>query len=153
MTRDTACRLGVDVGGTFTDLVLVTQDGHVVTRKVRSPSGNYAEAIFAGIHDVLEEAGIPGDSVWELIHGTTVATNAIIERRGARTGLVTTEGFGDLLEIGRLRLMRLYDMDQERPAPLRRRGWRFGGRRRADPRHALIRPLDPNTLQQAGGRL
>ena len=118
MTRDTACRLGVDVGGTFTDLVLVTQDGHVVTRKVLSTSGNYAEAIFAGIHDVLEEAGIPGDSVWELIHGTTVATNAIIERRGARTGLVTTDGFGDLLEIGRLRLMRLYDMDQERPAPL-----------------------------------
>jgi N-methylhydantoinase A len=149
MTRDTACRLGVDVGGTFTDLVLVTQDGHVVTHKVLSTSGNYAEAIFAGIHDVLEEAGIPGDRVRELIHGTTVATNAIIERRGARAGLVTTEGFGDLLEIGRLRLMRLYDMDQERPAPLVRRRWRFEVLERLDHRGAVIRPLDPNTLEQA----
>jgi N-methylhydantoinase A len=149
VTRDTACRLGVDVGGTFTDLVLVTQDGHVVTRKVLSTSGNYAEAIFAGIHDVLEEAGIPGDSVRELIHGTTVATNAIIERRGARTGLVTTEGFGDLLEIGRLRLMRLYDMDQERPAPLVRRRWRFEVLERLDHRGAVIRPLDPNTIERA----
>jgi N-methylhydantoinase A len=118
MTGDTACRLGVDVGGTFTDLVLLTQDGHITSRKVLSTSGNYAEAIFAGIRDVLEEAGIAGDSVKEVIHGTTIATNAIIERRGPRTGLVTTEGFRDLLEIGRLRLMRLYDMDQERQVPL-----------------------------------
>jgi N-methylhydantoinase A/oxoprolinase/acetone carboxylase beta subunit len=151
MTRDTACRLGVDVGGTFTDLVLVTQDGHVVTRKVLSTSGNYAEAIFAGVHDVLEKAGISGDRVRELIHGTTVATNAIIERCGARAGLVTTEGFGDLLEIGRLRLMRLYDMDQDRPAPLVRRRWRwrFEVLERLDHRGAVIRPLDPNTLEQA----
>jgi N-methylhydantoinase A len=117
MKRDLACRLGVDVGGTFTDLVLLTRDGRLVTRKVLSTSGNYAEAIFAGIADVLQEAGIAGGNVKELIHGTTVATNAIIERRGARTGLVTTEGFRNLLEIGRLRLMRLYDMDQERPTP------------------------------------
>ena len=149
MTRDTACRLGVDVGGTFTDLVLVTQDGRVVTRKVLSTSSNYAEAIFAGIRDVLEEAGIAGDSVKELIHGTTIATNAIIERRGARTGLVTTEGFRDLLEIGRLRLMRLYDMDQERPAPLVRRRWRFEVAERLDHRGAVILPLDPDTLERA----
>jgi N-methylhydantoinase A len=58
MSGDPACRLGVDVGGTFTDLVLVTQDGYLVTRKVLSTSGNYAEAIFAGISDVLQEAGV-----------------------------------------------------------------------------------------------
>ena len=112
MNGDPACRLGVDVGGTFTDLVLVTQDGRVVTRKVLSTSSNYAEAIFGGIAEVMQDGGVAGGDVKELIHGTTVATNAIIERRGARTGLVTTEGFRDLLEIGRLRLMRLYDMDQ-----------------------------------------
>ena len=117
MSGDHACRIGVDVGGTFTDLVLVTEDGSVARQKVLSTSGNYTEAIFAGIREVLQEAGVARDNVKELIHGTTVATNAIIERRGARTGLVTTEGFRDLLEIGRLRLMRLYDMDQERPAP------------------------------------
>jgi N-methylhydantoinase A len=83
MTGVPACRLGVDVGGTFTDLVLVTQDGRIASRKVLSTSGNYAEAVFTGIGALLEEAGIAGDSVKELIHGTTVATNAIIERRGA----------------------------------------------------------------------
>jgi N-methylhydantoinase A len=149
MTRDHACRLGVDVGGTFTDLVLATEDGRIASRKVLSTSGNYAEAILGGIRDVLAEAGIAGDRVEELIHGTTVATNAIIERRGARTGLVTTEGFRDLLEIGRLRLMRLYDMDQERPAPLVRRRWRFEVAERLDHRGEVIRPLDRDSLAQA----
>jgi N-methylhydantoinase A len=67
-----ACRLGIDVDGTFTDLVLVTRDGYLVTRKVLSTSGNYAEAIFAGIAEVLREAGIPGGNVKKLLHGTTV---------------------------------------------------------------------------------
>ena len=149
MNGDLACRLGVDVGGTFTDLVLLARDGRLVTRKVLSTSGNYAEAIFAGIADVLQKAGIAGGNVNELIHGTTVATNAIIERRGARTGLVTTEGFRDLLEIGRLRLMRLYDMDQERPAPLVRRRWRFEVAERLNHRGEVIHPLDRDSLERA----
>jgi N-methylhydantoinase A len=90
-----------------------------------------------------------GGNVQELIHGTTIATNAIIERRGARTGLVTTEGFRDLLEIGRLRLMRLYDMDQERPAPLVRRRWRFEVVERLDHRGEVIHPLDRASLERA----
>ena len=149
MNGDTACRLGVDVGGTFTDLVLLTRGGRVVTRKVLSTSSNYAEAIFAGIAEVMQDGGVAGGDVKELIHATTVATNAIIERRGARTGLVTTEGFRDLLETGRLRLMRLYDMDQERPAPLVRRRWRFEVAERFDHRGEVIRPLDRDTLEQA----
>src|SRR5215469_10176918 len=149
MIEDRACRLGVDVGGTFTDLVLVTEDGRVITRKVLSTSGDYAEAIFAGIDDVLREADIAGPSVEELIHGTTVATNAIIERRGARTGLVTTEGFRDLLKIGRLRLMRLYDMDQERSPPLVRRRWRFEVAERLDHRGEVVQPLDRGSLERA----
>ena len=149
MNGDLACRLGVDVGGTFTDLVLLTSDGCLVTRKVLSTSSNYAEAIFTGIADLLQEAGIVGGKVQELIHGTTIATNAIIERRGARTGLVTTEGFRDLLEIGRLRLMRLYDMDQERPAPLVRRRWRFEVAERLDHRGEVIHPLDRASLERA----
>ena len=92
MNGELACRVGVDVGGTFTDLVLLTRDGSLVTRKVLSTSGNYAEAIFAGIKDVLQEAGVPGGNVKKLIHGTTIATNAIIERRGARTGLIGGKG-------------------------------------------------------------
>src|SRR5262252_2156184 len=149
MNGDLVCRLGVDVGGTFTDLVLLTRDGRFVTRKILSTSSNYAEAIFAGIAEVMQDAGVAGDNVKELIHGTTVATNALIERRGARTGLVTTEGFRDLLEIGRLRLMRLYDMDQERPPPLVPRRWRFEVAERLDHRGEVIRPLDCDTLERA----
>jgi len=109
-------RLGVDVGGTFTDLVLVSPGGVARTRKVLSTTVNYAEAIVTGIRELSREAGIAPRDIGEIIHGTTVATNAILERRGARAGLLTTEGFRDLLEIGRLRLSRLYDLDFERPA-------------------------------------
>ena len=105
------------------------------------------------IADVLREAGVAGGNVKELVHGTTVATNAIIERRGARTGLVTTEGFRDLLEIGRLRLMRLYDMDQERPAPLVRRRWRFEMAERLDHRGRAKFGLGPTGLAAPGPKL
>lgn len=149
MTAESVCRLGIDVGGTFTDLFLVTDDGRIITRKVLSTSGNYAEAIFAGVREVLAQAGLAGGSIAELIHGTTVATNAIIERRGARTGLITTEGFRDLLEIGRLRLVRLYDMDQEKPVPLVRRRWRLEVSERLDHRGTVIRALDPASLNRA----
>ena len=117
-------RLGVDVGGTFTDLVLVSPDGVARTCKVLSTTANYAQAIIAGIRELTGQAGIAARDIGEIIHGTTVATNAILERRGARAGLLTTEGFRDLLEIGRLRLSRLYDLDFERPAPLVPRRWR-----------------------------
>jgi N-methylhydantoinase A len=137
-----AWRLGVDVGGTFTDLVLLSPDGRASTRKVLSTSANYAEAILAGTSELLAHVGCAARDVAELIHGTTVATNAILERRGARTGLVTTEGFRDLLEIGRIRLARLYDMDQQRPTPLVRRRWRFEVAERLDHRGNVVRPID-----------
>jgi N-methylhydantoinase A len=101
MTQDSGYRLGVDVGGTFTDLVLVAPDGRALTRKVLSTTADYAEAIIRGTTALLADAGLSPDAVREVIHGTTVATNAILERRGARTGLITTAGFRDLLEIGR----------------------------------------------------
>jgi len=142
-------RLGVDVGGTFTDLVLVAPDGAALTRKVLSSSGNYAEAIVQGVRELASAAGIPPDRIAELIHGTTVATNAILERRGARTGLLTTEGFRDLLEIGRLRLARLYDLDFERPAPLVPRRWRREVTERMSHRGEVLTPLDPASVATA----
>ena len=142
-------RLGVDVGGTFTDLVLVSPEGEAVTRKVLSTTANYAEAILHGVDDLLGIAGITPREITDLIHGTTVATNAILERRGARTGLVTTEGFRDLLEIGRLRLARLYDMDQQRPAPLVRRRWRVEVDERLDREGAVVRPMDESSIARA----
>jgi N-methylhydantoinase A len=142
-------RLGVDVGGTFTDLVLAAPDGAALTRKVLSSSGNYAEAIVQGVRELAGAAGIAPDRIAELIHGTTVATNAILERRGARTGLLTTEGFRDLLEIGRLRLARLYDLDFERPAPLVPRRWRREVTERMSHRGEVLTPLDPASVTAA----
>src|SRR5215468_5601127 len=97
--RSAGYRLGVDVGGTFTDLVLVAPREPARTRKVLSSTADYAVAIVEGARALLADAGLAPDAVAEIIHGTTVATNAILERRGARTGLITTAGFRDLLEI------------------------------------------------------
>ncbi|HZS31825.1 MAG TPA: hydantoinase/oxoprolinase family protein [Methylomirabilota bacterium] len=146
-------RLGVDVGGTFTDLVLVGPDGRARTRKVLSSTGDYAAAIVQGARALLADAGIAPADVDELIHGTTVATNAILERRGARTGLLATAGFRDLLEIGRLRLARLYDPDFERPPPLVPRRWRREVVERLGPRGEVLTPLDPASVAGAVDRL
>jgi Hydantoinase/oxoprolinase N-terminal region/Hydantoinase B/oxoprolinase/Hydantoinase/oxoprolinase len=142
-------RLGVDVGGTFTDLVLVGPGGRARARKVLSSAGNYAEAIVRGTRELMAAAAIGASDVGELIHGTTVATNAILERRGARTGLLTTEGFRDLLEIGRLRLARLYDIDFERPPPLVPRRWRREVVERLGPRGEVLMPLDRESVVAA----
>jgi N-methylhydantoinase A len=146
-------RLGVDVGGTFTDLVLVSPGGVTRTRKVLSTTADYAQAIIAGVRELTTLADIPARDIGEIIHGTTVATNAILERRGARTGLLTTEGFRDLLEIGRLRLSRLYDLDFERPAPLVPRRWRREVRERMSHRGEVVTPLHREGAAAAIDRL
>ena len=153
MTLDRTYRLGVDVGGTFTDLVLVAPDGRALTRKVLSTSANYAEAIISGTTALLADAGLAPGVVDEVIHGTTVATNAILERRGARTGLITTAGFRDLLEIGRLRLARLYDLDFERPAALVPRRFRLEVSERMNHLGGVITALDRRTAEEAIDRL
>src|SRR4029453_14669635 len=116
--------------------------GRALTRKVLSSAANYAEAIIEGAAALLAEASLDPGAGAEIIHGTTVATNAILERRGARTGLLTTAGFRDLLEIGRLRLARLYDLTWEKPAPLVERALRLEVDERLDPTGAVVKPLD-----------
>jgi N-methylhydantoinase A len=111
-------RVGVDVGGTFTDIVLLGSDGTIHTKKVGSSVGNYAEAIVEGLAEVFRETGLDGKAIEEIRHGTTVASNAILEHKGARVGLVTSRGFRDVLEIRTLRMPRLYDIGWTKPAPL-----------------------------------
>jgi N-methylhydantoinase A len=152
MTRG-AYRLGVDVGGTFTDLVLVAPDGLARTKKVLSTTADYAQAIIGGTRELLVDAGLAPAEIGDVIHGTTVATNAILERRGARTGLITTEGFRDLLEIGRLRLARLYDLDFERPVPLVPRRLRVEVVERLDHTGRVLTPLDTASAVAAVDRL
>src|SRR5881409_513849 len=102
-------RVGVDIGGTFTDIVLLGSDGTIHTKKVSSSVENYAEAIVDGLTEVFRETGLAGGAIEEIRHGTTVASNAILEHRGAKTGLITTKGFRDVLEISTLRMPRMYD--------------------------------------------
>jgi N-methylhydantoinase A len=109
-------RIGIDIGGTFTDIVAVGPSGELRVHKLPSTPVNYGEAIVEGIGEVFSPSS--GDKVKEVIHGTTVATNAILSGTGALTGLITTKGFRDVLEIGRLRMPRLYDLTWEKPKPL-----------------------------------
>jgi N-methylhydantoinase A len=111
-------RVGVDIGGTFTDIVLLGSDGAVHTKKVSSSVENYAQAIVEGLAEVCRESGVTGAAIEEIRHGTTVASNAILEHKGARVGLITTKGFRDVLEIRTLRMPKLYDLSWTKPAPL-----------------------------------
>src|SRR4030095_2740393 len=111
-------RIGADIGGTFTDVVLIGTDGSIATTKVSSKPQTFGRAIFEGVSGLLAEEGVPADSLTALAHASTVATNAIIELKGARTGLITTKGFRDVLEMRRLRIPVLYDLQYRKPPPL-----------------------------------
>ena len=111
-------RVGIDIGGTFTDIVFLNSEGRLFTKKVPSSVDNYARAIVEGMAEVFDEASITPEDIRELRHGTTVASNAILELKGARVGLITSAGFRDVLEIRTLRMPRLYDLAWEKPPSL-----------------------------------
>lgn len=116
--------IGVDTGGTFTDIVMRI-DGTLFTHKVLSTPQNPALAVIQGVREILRLHGTDAEHL-EVVHGSTVATNALLERRGARIAVVTTKGFEDVLEIGRQTRPSLYDFFVERPAPLVPADRRFG---------------------------
>jgi N-methylhydantoinase A len=149
----TSYRVGVDIGGTFTDIVLLGDDGSAITRKVSSTTDNYARAITEGLIDLFAEVGISGGALTEVLHGTTVASNAILEHKGARTGLITTRGFRDVLEIRTLRMPRLYDLRWEKPVPLVERYMRLEVDERINAAGEVERPLDPADAERAVDRL
>ena len=153
MTRSqrsmTSYRVGVDIGGTFTDIVLLGSDGTIHTKKISSSVGDYARAIVEGLAEVFGEAGLDGTMVQEILHGTTVAGNAILEHKGARVGLITTLGFRDVLEIRTLRMPRLYDMGWTKPVPLVERYLRRVVDERIDAHGAIERALDPQDAGRA----
>lgn len=146
-------RVGVDIGGTFTDIVLLDADGRIHTKKVSSSVSDYAQAIVEGLHELFRETGLGGGSVDEVIHGTTVASNAILELRGARTGLITTKGFRDVLELRRLRMPRLYDLAWEKPPALVDRYLRMEVNERINARGEIVTPLDDTDVERALDRL
>jgi N-methylhydantoinase A len=142
-------RAGVDIGGTFTDIVLVGSDGSIHTKKVSSSVENYAAAIVDGLAELFSETGLTGAGIEEIRHGTTVASNAILERKGARVGLITSRGFRDVLEIRTLRMPRLYDIGWTKPEPLVERYLRRVVDERVDHKGAIERPLDPADAERA----
>ena len=135
-------RLGVDVGGTFTDIVLLGDDGTLLTKKVSSTPDDYSGAIAEGVRELIEGSGLDAGAIGELGHGTTVATNTIIERQGPKTALITTKGFRDVLELGRYRMPRLYDLTWRKPEPLVERRHRFEVPERLNYRGEALVPLD-----------
>src|SRR5215468_5270393 len=142
-------RVGVDIGGTFTDIVLLGSDGAIHTRKISSSVANYAEAIVDGLAEVFRETGLTGAAIEEIRHGTTVASNAILERKGARVGLITTRGFRDVLEIRTLRMPRLYDIGWTKPEPLVERYLRRVVDERIDHRGHVERALERVDAERA----
>src|SRR6059058_852813 len=119
--------IGVDVGGTFTDAVLAF-DGRLVTAKAPSTPHDQSEGVIAAIEAALERAGRSSEDIDEFSHGMTVVTNALLEGRAARTALIATEGFTDLVELGRQSRPELYRLCAARPAPLVPAELRFGAR-------------------------
>ena len=125
MSEPVRYRIGVDIGGTFTDIVVLGMDGSVRTRKVSSTPEDYGLGIVAGITEILDDTGIAAHDIDGVVHATTVATNTILELKGARTALITTRGFRDVLEMRRLRIPELYNLQYEKPPPLVPRRLRF----------------------------
>ena len=146
--RSSFYKIGVDVGGTFTDVSLLGErDGVVVVHKVPSTPDDPSKAIMRGIVEILQMQGISPDRISYLAHGTTVATNAIIEQKGGKVGLLTTKGFRDLLEIGRQTRPRLYDLQLDYPPPLVPRDLRLEVTERLRHTGEVAIPLDEEAVQ------
>lgn len=146
---DQPLRIAADIGGTFTDIALEREDGSIATEKRLSTPGNYADAVLRGTERLLASEGLEPARIAEVLHGCTVATNAILEQKGARTALITTEGFRDVLELRRVRTPRLYDPLWQKPEPLVPRHLRFEVRERTAPDGSVVTGLDERTLDAA----
>ncbi|HET9926640.1 MAG TPA: hydantoinase/oxoprolinase family protein [Methylomirabilota bacterium] len=145
-----ALRIGIDIGGTFTDLVALDEaTGTLVDTKALSTPHD----LLLGILRCVDQAGARLSDCRLVIHGTTIGINALMERKGARTGLITTEGFRDVLEIGRGNFLRMYDVLYRRPAPLVPRGLRLEVAERVTARGEVLAPLDEDGVRAAARRL
>jgi len=140
-------RIAVDIGGTFTDVVLESAGGVRLTSKLLTTVSHPGQAVLAGIQQVLRQAELHPADVGLIIHGTTLATNALIQRRGARTALLTTEGHRDALEMAHENRFEQYDINIDRPSPLVPRYLRLPVRERLDCRGRVLIPLDRGSVE------
>ncbi|PRY79515.1 N-methylhydantoinase A [Yoonia maritima] len=145
-------RLGVDIGGTFTDVVLEVGKDQFST-KVLTTYAAPENAIIDGMHQVCAKAGIAPEAVSQIIHGTTLATNALIERRGAKTALITTQGFRDVIEMRTESRFEQYDLNLTLPEPLLPRQHRFTLSERMDAQGNVLIPLDRAEVEALAAQL
>ncbi|MGW4228999.1 hydantoinase/oxoprolinase family protein [Streptomyces sp. NPDC004980] len=153
MTHSRALRVGVDIGGTFTDMAILDDSGIVAVGKTLTTHSEPAAAVEAVLRQTLAAHRLDAADITTLVHGTTLVTNALIERRGARTALLTTEGFRDVVEMGREHRYELYDLALELPRPLVPRHLRFGVRERVLADGTVDTPLDTTTVKQLATEL
>jgi N-methylhydantoinase A len=139
-------RIGIDIGGTFTDLVAIAADGRVLTHKTASTPHDYGEGIIEGLRALLSAEG---GSVSEVLHGTTIGSNTVLEGKGARTALITTRGFRDILEIRDLRMPVLYDLHWTKPRALVERRLRLEVTEKLRPDGSVATPLDHTSIDTA----
>ena len=152
--RDNPARIGVDIGGTFTDLVWVDEaTGSARVGKLLTTPKDPSQAVEEGVVSLLHEAEATAAAVRALIHGTTLATNALIERKGARVGLLATAGFRDAVEIGREGRYDMYDLFIDPPVPLVPRQLRIEVSERVQADGSVLRPLDPAQARAAVAQL
>jgi N-methylhydantoinase A len=143
-------RLSVDIGGTFTDLVLLRGDGTSFSCKVSSTPADPEDAVISGLQAILEQSGIGASDIAEVLHGTTVGSNTLLQKQGARCGLITTRGFRDVLEIGRLRTPSMFDLSWDKPVPLVERRYRREVNERTAADGRILHPLDAGDVLAAG---
>ncbi len=147
-------RLGIDIGGTFTDLVLINDaTGERAVGKVLTTPPDPSEAVEEGLVELLEQEGVAASRLGTIVHGTTLVTNSLIERKGARTALLTTEGFRDAIAIGTEHRYDMYDIFIEKPEPLVPRSLRFGVRERLLGDGTVALGLDEDQVRQFAAEL
>ena len=147
-------KIGIDIGGTFTDIVVYDHAaGRRFSRKELTTHDDPARGVMTGVARLLAEDGVPADGIGRVVHATTLFTNALIERKGAVTGLITTEGFADTLEIGRERKFDLYDINIAKPDVLVPRNLRLEVPERLRHDGRVATPLDLDALDRAAERL
>ncbi len=141
-------RIGVDVGGTFTDVVVTSTSGDIYTYKLLSTPRDFSQGVVEGIRQIIESQGVEPAETRDVVHGSTVATNAILERKGALTGLLATAGFADVLELRRLRVPKLYDVTWQKPEPLVERSRRLEVTERVGVDGRVVTALDLDDARQ-----
>ena len=153
ITMQAGVRVAVDIGGTFTDIVVMSGDAVLHESKVSTTPDDPSRAVVTGLNALLRELSIPSGLVEEVLHGTTVGSNTILQRSGAKTGLITTRGFRDVLEIGRIRMPDMFDLTWDKPKPLVPRRHRFEITERMAADGGVVEPLNEASVIAAGVQL